>query len=242
MSHIDHEVRAIISVKRNEIIKLYRLNYFINSFKINDSTICTCSCKNQLGLIISDFVFEVFVIDKSIFVYVVKFNIVEFAAKINRTTMSQMTAIVKAHCKNSIAGVKNCGISTSICLRARMRLNIYMIICVEYFSPKIATIFFNFIHYFTTAIISTLIARVSFCGITFGVFICKTTSHCFKYHGTYKIFTCNKLYIFTLATSFFFYEFFNYFVQFSCSFLSANKASMISMASVATNLSYSLLP
>ena len=51
-----------------------------------------------------------------------------------------------------------------------------------------------------------------------------------------------KLYIFTLANAFFFYEFFNYFVQFSYSFLSANKASMISIASVATNLSYSLLP
>ena len=153
-----------------------------------------------------------------------------------------MTTIIEIHRKNSIAGVKNCGISTSICLRARMRLNIYMIICVEYFSPKIATIFFDFIHYFAAAIISALIARASFCGITFGVFICKTTSHCFKYHGAYKIFTCNKLYIFTLAKSFFFYKFFNYFVQFSYSFLSANKVFIISMASVATNLSYSVLP
>ena len=83
MSHIDHEVRAIISVECNEIIELYRLNYFINSFKINNSTICTCSCKNQFRSIISDFVFKVFVIDKSIFVYVVKFNIVKFATKIN---------------------------------------------------------------------------------------------------------------------------------------------------------------
>ena len=87
MSHIDHEVRAIIYVKRNKIIKLYRLNYFIYSFKINNSTICTCSCKNQFRFIISDFVFKVFVIDKSIFVYVVKFNIVKFAAKINWAAM-----------------------------------------------------------------------------------------------------------------------------------------------------------
>ena len=156
--------------------------------------------------------------------------------------MSQMTTIIKIHRKNSIAGPKNCGISTSICLRARMGLNIYMVVCIEYFSPKIATIFFNFIHYFATAIISALIARASFCGIALGVFICETTSHCFKYHGTYKIFTCNKLYIFTLTESFFFYESFNYFVQFSYSFLSISKASMISMASVATSLSYSLLP
>ena len=83
MSHIDHEVRAIIYIKRNKIIELYRLNYFINSFKINNSTICTCSCKNQFRFIISDFVFKVFVIDKAIFVYVVKFNIVKFTAKIN---------------------------------------------------------------------------------------------------------------------------------------------------------------
>ena len=83
MSHIYHEVRAIIYIKRNEIIKLYRLNYFMDSFKINNSTIRTCSCKNQFGSIISDFVFKVFVIDKSIFVYVVKFNIVKFATKIN---------------------------------------------------------------------------------------------------------------------------------------------------------------
>ena len=46
MSHIDHKVRAIIYVKRNEIIKLYRLNYSMYSFKINNSTICTRSCKN----------------------------------------------------------------------------------------------------------------------------------------------------------------------------------------------------
>src|SRR5574344_571415 len=81
MSHVYHEVRAIISVKCNEIIELYRLNYFINSFKINNSTICTCSRKNQLRFIISDFAFKVFVIDKSIFVYVVKFNIVKLATK-----------------------------------------------------------------------------------------------------------------------------------------------------------------
>lgn len=76
-----------------------------------------------------------------------------------------------------------------------MRLNIYMIISIKYFTINVTTIFFYFIIIVATAIITSTKAAtiMSLCWITFTIFICQTRTKSFLYIVTNKIFAGNKL-------------------------------------------------
>ena len=214
MGHINHEIGLIIFIKCNISIKADSTNNLFYFVEIYNSTICASTSKNKFRLIISDFIFKIIIINEAIAINAIEYYIICLAAEIDRRTMSKMATIFKAHCQDCITMFQNCRICCHICLRARMGLNIYMIICIKYFLPKFTTILFNFIYILTAAIISAVVSSRSITRIALGIFISQATTHCFQNIIAYKILACNKLNIFFLAFFFCCNQIKNFFVQF----------------------------
>ena len=90
-----------------------------------------------------------------------------------------------------------------------MRLNVYVIVCVEDFSPKVAAILFQSIYVNSTAIISTLVTGISYCRslwVSLSIFPGKAASACSHYSLGAVVLRCDELYVVLLSQILFFNE------------------------------------
>ena len=93
-----------------------------------------------------------------------------------------------------------------------MRLNVNVIICIEYLSPYVAAILFDLVYEFCTAIISALVSGISLNGcrrITFSILPYETASAGCHYSIGAVVLRSDELYVVALSFEFFLDEFSN---------------------------------
>ena len=127
-------------------------------------------------------------------VYTIRHKIEVFARHIYRTAMSQMTTMIQIHTHNRIPWFQHGKVYCLVCLRAAVRLYIYMVATKKLFCTLFCQIFYD-IHFFTSAI-------VAFCRIALCVFICQRGSHCIHYRFRNNIFRSNEFNIMLLSFQF----------------------------------------
>ena len=96
-------------------------------------------------------------------------EIIQLAAKVDRRTVREMTAVIQAHTQHSIARLNECEIRGKIRIRAAMRLHIGEL-CAEKLLRTLAGKLFYQVNLFAAAVIA--LPRVAF-----GVFIGKDAAH-----------------------------------------------------------------
>ena len=100
-------------------------------------------------------------------------NVEVLAAYVYGAAVRKMSAVGQVHTQYRVTGIKQRKVHGKVCACAAVRLNVGMLTAVNLFQPVDCQLFHN-VHVLATAV-------VPFAGITFGVLVCKHTSHRFQY-------------------------------------------------------------
>ena len=163
-------------------------------FEVNGSGIGTGTCHDHFGFHFQCLFTESFIINIPFMVHTIRHKIEVFAGHIYRTAMSQMTTMIQIHTHNRIPWFQHGKVYCLVCLRAAVRLYIYMVAAKKLFCTLFCQVFYD-IHFFTSAI-------VAFCRIALCVFICQRGSHCIHYRFRNNIFRSNEFNIMLLSFQF----------------------------------------
>jgi len=161
------------------------VRYFTEFLEINGSGISTCTCDNHFGLALQCDFTKLVVIDESVIIYTVRYDVEIFTGNVNRASVCQMSAVVKVHTHDGISGVTYCKLNGKVSLCSGMRLYV-SIICSEQFLCSLDGKSFYYVYAIASAV-------VSLSGITFRIFIGQNASHGCHNRFAYPVLGSNQL-------------------------------------------------
>ena len=141
VSHINHKHCAVC------------MSDVCHCCKINFSRISGSTCYDKLWLNLIYLLCKSGKVDISLLVYTVRNKIEILARNICRRTVSEVSAVIKAHTHNGVARFKKCKINRCVCLCTGMRLNIGKL-ATEKFTSTLDSNFLNNINILASAVIS----------------------------------------------------------------------------------------
>ena len=84
--------------------------------EVDDSCVSGCSCEDQLRLELKSFLSDIFHIDAAVFVHIIGNHVIQLAAEVYAGTVCEVSAVVEAETKDSVARLKHCLICSEVCL------------------------------------------------------------------------------------------------------------------------------
>ncbi len=110
--HIYHEICA------------YCLCYGRKLLKVDGSGVSARARYYELWLALVSLLVQRFVVDEALVVHAVGYEVEVLARKVYGRAVGEVSACVKAHAHNGIAGLEQCEVNGGVSLSARVRLNV----------------------------------------------------------------------------------------------------------------------
>ena len=156
------------------------------TLKIDDPGICARPGYYELRPFLAGHPLDLVVVDLlRVSPYSIRDDPEKTAGKTHRTSVSEMPTLAQIHSEYSIARLEHSEKHGHIRLRARMRLNVYIVGMKQLLGAVLRQLLRN-VNIFTTAIIP-------FPGVSFSVFVGQNGPLSFPYRPADKIFGCDQL-------------------------------------------------